>query len=161
MFVIKQCESEQDFASARELAAELTAWDISETQKLGLSGDEVLQFYYPQDAGVEMTLLATAGSAPAACIGYRQISPRTCEVKGLYVRPMFRGSGLGAMMISSLTEKAAAGGYSGICLETTCFMQSAIRLYDEAGFVRCEPYYIIPEVFRDISIFMRKEIVAL
>lgn len=158
MFVIRQCDSEEDYAIARELAAELTAWDISETQKLGIAADEVLQFYYPPGAASEMTLVATDGSTPAACIGYREINPRICELKRLYVRPAFRGSGLGARMISSLTERATAQGYSGICLETTRFMQAAIRLYEEAGFVRCEPYYTTPEVFRDISVFMRKQI---
>ena len=161
MFTIKQCESGEDFASAAELAAELAAWDIAETQKLGISADEVAQFYYPEGSELPaMTLLASAGSTPAACIGYREMSPGMCEVKRLYVRPTFRGTGLGAMMIASLAEKAAAAGYSRMCLETTRFMKGALRLYEEAGFVPCEAYYAIPQVFRDTSIFMKKEIVA-
>ena len=161
MLTIKQCESAEDFASAAELAAELAAWDIDETQKLGISADEVAQFYYPVGSELPgMTLLALAGSTPAACIGYREMSPGICELKRLFVRPMFRGTGLGAMMISSLAEKAAAAGYSRICLETTRFMKGATRLYEQAGFVPCEPYYAIPEVFRNISVFMKKEIGA-
>lgn len=161
MFTIKQCESDEDFANAAELAAELAAWDIAETQKLGISADEVAQFYYPEGSELPaMTLLASAGSTSAACIGYREMSPGMCEVKRLYVRPAFRGTGLGAMMISSLVEKAAAGGYSQVCLETTCFMKGAMRLYEDAGFVPCEAYYAIPDTFRNVSVFMRKEIVA-
>ena len=161
MFTIKQCESNADCASAAELAAELATWDIAETQKLGISADEVAQFYYPTGSGLpEVTLLASAGSTPAACIGYREMSPGICELKRLYVRPTFRGAGLGAMMILSLAEKAAAAGYSRMCLETARFMKGAMRLYEDAGFVPCEAYYAIPETFRDISVFMRKEIGA-
>jgi hypothetical protein len=32
MFIIRQCDTEDDYASARELAAELAAWDIAQTQ---------------------------------------------------------------------------------------------------------------------------------
>lgn len=159
MFSIRQCKSDDDFASAAELAAELAAWDIAETQKLGISAEEVAEFYYPVEREFpEVTLLASAGSTPAACIGYREMSSRICEIKRLYVRPAFRGTGLGAKMIASVAEKAAAAGYSRMCLETTRFMKGALRLYKEAGFVRCEAYYSIPERFRDISIFMKKEI---
>jgi GNAT superfamily N-acetyltransferase len=158
MFIIKQCETDEDFASAAELAAELAAWDIAETEKLGISAGEVAQFYYPPGAASVMTLIASADGGPAGCIGYREMSPQTCELKRLYVRPAFRGTGLGAMMISSLAEKAAAAGYSNMCLETTRFMQGAMRLYEEAGFVPCEAYYAIPETFRDISIFMKKDL---
>lgn len=160
MFTIKQCDSDEDHASAAQLAAELAAWDIAETQKLGVSADEVAQFYYPAGAASMMTLLASAGSVPAGCIAYREMTPRKCELKRLYVRPSFRGTGLGEMMISSLAAKAAARGYSRMYLETTRFMKEAIHLYEKAGFVPCEAYYEIPEAFRNISIFMSKEMGA-
>jgi len=158
MFTIKQCESDEDFANAGQLAAELADWDIAETQKLGISTGEVAKFYYPEGPALQLMLLATAGSTPAACIGYRELSPRICELKRFYVRPTFRGRGLGALIVSSLAEEAAASGYSQMCLETTCFMKGATRLYEQAGFVQCEPYYAIPDIFRDISIFMKKDI---
>jgi GNAT superfamily N-acetyltransferase len=107
-----------------------------------------------------MTLLAWADATPAACIAYRELSPHLCELKRLYVRPAFRGTGLGTLMIASLTERAGMAGYSRICLETTRFMDGALRLYEEAGFVPCKAYYEIPETFRDISIFMKKYIDA-
>ena len=143
MFIIRQCESDEDRASAAELAAELAAWDIAETQKLGIGADEVAQFYYPAkgelpgsaSAAPGMMLLALAGSAPAGCIGYRELGPDTCELKRLYVRPAFRGTGLGTMMVSALVERAALAGYSRLCLETARFMTGAMRLYAEAGFV--------------------------
>ena len=77
-------------------------------------------------------------------------------MKRLYVGPAFREMGLGAMMIASLAEKARASGYARICLETTHFMQGAMRLYREAAFVPCDAYYTIPIIFRDLSVFMRK-----
>lgn len=158
MFTIRPCESDEDFASAAGLAAELAAWDMAETQRLGICADDVASFYYPADATLRLTLLASAGSTPAACISDRELSPGICELKRLYVRPMFRGRCLGALMIAALVEQAVASRYSRICLETTRFMKAATRLYEDAGFVRCEPYYAVPAEFRDLSIFMQKDI---
>jgi GNAT superfamily N-acetyltransferase len=168
MFIIRQCDTEDDYASARELAAELAAWDIAQTQKLGITADEVAQFYYPTDGELPSSadaapgamLLARAASIPAACVGYRELDSHSCELKRLYVRPAFRGAGLGKMMISSLVERATRAGYSRMFLETTHFMNGAIRLYEEAGFVPCDAYYAIPDTFRDISIFMKKDLGA-
>lgn len=166
MFVIRQCETEADYAIAVELAVELSVWDGAETQKLGISADEVSQFYYPTeldlagspDAAPGVTLLASERSLSAACIGYREVRPHVCELKRLYVRPAFRGTGLGRTMVSSIVEKATLAGYSRMCLETTHFMKGAISLYDEAGFRPCEPYYEIPEIFHRLSIFMTKDL---
>jgi GNAT superfamily N-acetyltransferase len=166
MFTIRQCETDKDYASVAELSAELAAWDIAETQKLGISADQMIQFYYPVSADepepapkrMAMTLLASAGSVPAGCIAYREIGPKVCEMKRLYVRPAFRGTGLGKAMVSSLVERAAVAGYLRICLETTRFMKSAMQLYDEAGFVSCEAYRPIPAMFRGISVFMVKDL---
>jgi GNAT superfamily N-acetyltransferase len=168
MFIIRPCETDADSASAAQLAAELAAWDIAETQKLGIAADEVNQFYYPVETEAlgsaivaqGMTLLGFGDSAPAACIGYRELSPQICEMKRLFVRPAFRGTGLGKMMVSALVEHAAMAGYSRICLETAQFMKGAMRLYEGAGFEPCEPYYAIPETFRTISVFMKRDLGA-
>jgi len=168
MLVIRHCQDSSDYSSAAQLAAELAEWDMAETQKLGISSDEMNRFYYPDSlelpgtssAVLGVMLLALSDSMPAACIGYRQLRPQECEMKRLYVRPSFRGTGLGKTMIASLVKFAATAGYSRMWLETARFMRSAMALYEQAGFVTCAPYYEVPDVFREVSVFMRKDIAA-
>lgn len=168
MFIIRPCQTYEDYAYAAELAAELAAWDSAETQKLGLRAEDVLNFYYPVEGELHArsaatsgtTLLALAEGTPAACISFRELGPGSCELKRLYVRPAFRGTGLGRRMIGSLIQTSTIAGYSHVCLETVQFMRDAIRLYEQAGFVPCEPYYPIPEMFRAITVFMQKELVV-
>ena len=164
MFVVRQCEARADYAMAAELAEELARWDSAETEKLGISGEDVTQFYYTPECDREapavgaVTLLASDRSVSAACSSYRELRPHECELKRLYVRPAYRETGLGRLMVASIVEKATLAGYPSMCLETTHFMRGAIRLYEEAGFATCEPYYEIPDIFRGLSIFMRKNL---
>ena len=72
----------------------------------------------------------------------------------LYVGPEFRGMQIGQQMAARLIEAARAAGYRVMRLETTTFMKSAVALYGALGFVKCEPYYEIPESFRAVTLFM-------
>lgn len=89
-------------------------------------------------------LLAVDGSEAAGCIGIRELEPGTCEMKRLYIRPAWRGHGLGRRLVEAALEQARAMGYSAMCLDTLPEMQSAIRLYQSFGFQRTEPYYANP-----------------
>ena len=40
-------------------------------------------------------------------------------------------------------------------LETTTFMDKAIAMYSSLGFKTCPAYYVIPESFRAITVFMQ------
>jgi GNAT superfamily N-acetyltransferase len=59
---------------------------------------------------------------------------RVAEVKRMYVRTSFRGSGVGRGLLSRVIEDAQALGYERVRLETLEFMQEAHRLYETAGF---------------------------
>ena len=166
MLTIKQCKTEQDFAVAAELMAELSAWDSAETAKLGFTVESVLDFYYSDTSGLpdpnansgELSLLGYAGSEAGGCIGYRTLEPAICELKRLYVRPTFRRTGLGQALVASLILHAKAAGYKRMRLETVSFMTGAIRMYESNGFVRRPPYYDIPECFLPITVFMEMNI---
>jgi GNAT superfamily N-acetyltransferase len=166
MIIIRPCEADEDFAMAAELVAELASWDSAETAKLGFSAQDVLDFYYaagtsspgPVSPRAGLTLLGYTGAAVGGCIAYREIGPAICELKRLYVRACFRGTGLGRALVSSLLARARAAGYDHMRLETVSFMGAAIRMYETMGFVRCAPYYTIPDVFLPITIFMEKRL---
>ena len=62
------------------------------------------------------------------------------EIKRMYVRPAFRGRGLGRRMLDHLAEHVRGHGLSRLRLETGIHQQEAIRLYEGYGFRRIPPF---------------------
>lgn len=166
MSIVRLCASEQDYAAADDLRSKLAAWDATETHKMGIDGQSVLDFYYGAAAKLPQTatdasyvsLLGFVGGEVGGCVSYRAMQPGICEMKHLYVRPAVRGSGLGRALVSSLISHAREAGFGQMRLETVTFMGSAIRMYERVGFVRRPPYYEIPEIFLPITVFMEKDL---
>jgi putative acetyltransferase len=61
-------------------------------------------------------------------------------MKRLYVKPDFRGLGLGRLLTETVLTAAVERGYRRICLDTLPSMISAIELYRRLGFVEVESY---------------------
>ena len=97
---------------------------------------------YARPGGV--VLIARDGAQAAGAIAYRMVEPGVCEMKRLYVRPAFRGTGLGRELANELIEDARARGYRTMLLDTLASMSSARALYRDLGFVPVAPYYDNP-----------------
>ena len=97
---------------------------------------------YARPTGV--VLIARDGAEAAGAVAYRMVEPGVCEMKRLYVRPAFRGSGLGRELANELIEDARAQGYRTMLLDTLASMSSARALYRDLGFVAVAPYYDNP-----------------
>lgn len=93
-------------------------------------------------------LLALVDGAPAGCGAFRALPHsdhlNACEMKRLFVRPPYRGMGLGRMMVEHLMGGARLAGYSTMLLDTLSDMETARTLYQELGFTEVAPYYLNP-----------------
>ena len=80
--------------------------------------------------------LATVDDQSAGCIAMRRVDRDHAEAKRLYVRPAFRGIGLGRALMEWVMAEARAAGYREIVGDTMPVMRDALALYERMGFER-------------------------
>jgi ribosomal protein S18 acetylase RimI-like enzyme len=83
---------------------------------------------------------------PAGCGGVKLVGSDYGEVKRMYVRPQFRGLGLGRLMLEHLADYTRQTGIEILRLETGIHQVEAIHLYERYGFHRIPPF---PPYFED------------
>src|SRR5579859_3929151 len=109
-FDFKTAESPHHIAQVRELFLEYAnslgfslCFQSFDQELASLPGD------YASPAG--RLILATGNRHPAGCVALHQLEPDICEMKRLYVRPQFRGKGLGRELAEKIIAAARQIGY--------------------------------------------------
>jgi len=135
-----QAESTQQIATVRELFLEYA-------QSLGFSlcfqGFDrelaALPGEYAPPTG--RLLLAMQDGTPAGCVALHKLDAAHCEMKRLYVRPQFRGRGLGVHLAKRIIADARHIGYKYLRLDTVGpVRRTAVAMYRQFGFHEIAPY---------------------
>jgi GNAT superfamily N-acetyltransferase len=103
-------------------------------------GEEVAELpgkYAPPGGRLAMALV---DGEPAACAALRQLDAKRVEAKRLYVRPGFRGCGLGRALMDWAIAEARRMGYREMVGDTMPVMTRALEMYRRMGFEQTGPY---------------------
>jgi ribosomal protein S18 acetylase RimI-like enzyme len=90
-------------------------------------------------------LLAFVERQLAGCVALRRFAAEIGEMKRLYVRPEFRGTGLGRELARQLIAEAKDAGYKLLRLDSLPRMERAIAMYRGLGFYEIPRYSDNPD----------------
>jgi GNAT superfamily N-acetyltransferase len=130
--------------------------DISHRQFASIIVDEFAFFTPPE--GISYLLYIDDEVAGMGAL--RSMNKDIGEIKRMYIRPIYRGKGLGKKILKQLLKKGKEFGFSRIYLNTGPFMKSARQMYHSFGFIEREEYNgsEILEEMKPFWLFMEKEI---
>lgn len=134
----------EQIAQARELFLEYAqslgfslCFQNFDQELAGLPGD-----YAPPGGRL---LLAEFDNQLAGCVALHKFDGDICEMKRLYLRPKFRGKGLGRILAEAIIAEARQIGYLRMRLDTVGpVMKDAVAMYRKLGFREIAPYRANP-----------------
>ncbi|MGA2414244.1 MAG: GNAT family N-acetyltransferase [Candidatus Sulfotelmatobacter sp.] len=141
---LTQAESPKQVAQARELFLEYAqslgfslCFQNFDQELASLPGD-----YAPPEGRL---MLGEYDGELAACGALHKLDSEICEMKRLYLRPNFRGKGLGRALAERIVAEARQMGYRRMRLDTVePLMKDAVVMYRRLGFKEIEPYRANP-----------------
>jgi ribosomal protein S18 acetylase RimI-like enzyme len=140
LLAFSQVQTPAQIEQARELFLEYArslgfslCFQNFDKELAGLPGD-----YTPPDGRL---FLAEHDGQLAGCAALHRLDATSGEMKRLYVRPNFRGLGLGRKLAERVLAEAVSIGFLRVRLDTIVGkMDDAIALYRRLGFREIEPY---------------------
>lgn len=140
---LKTAETPKDFADAQKLILEYAAslgFDLA-FQNFDQEMADLPNVYNKNDGGLYLGYL---NHFPAGVVGLRRFSETEAELKRMYVSGDAKRKGIGRMLLRKCIETARQLGYKTIKLDTASYMDAAIKLYTDHGFVETGAYRFNP-----------------
>jgi putative acetyltransferase len=153
--IIRQVNKPADIEEIRQLFREYADWLQVDLCFQGFAQEiSHLPGDYSPPSG--RLLLACEGNLIGGCVCLRKLDGAVCEMKRLFVRPEFRGRGMGRALTEAVIAEAKQIGYERMRLDTLPQqMNDAIALYRSLGFEPIEAYYNNPvrgAVFMELAL---------
>lgn len=140
---IRLAQHPQDYLDAKQLIMEYVAWlgfDLA-FQNFDKEMADLPAMYNKHDGGF---FLAYLDGIPVGIAGVRRFSAADAEVKRMFVRDEAKGMGIGKLLLRKCIETSKDLNYNSIKLDTADFMNAAIKLYSDHGFVEIPAYRFNP-----------------
>ena len=162
-----QAETSKDLNHVHQLFTEYMHWvHLKLNEDYGIDFDVQakvaqdmtdLDMFLPPDGRL---VLVSLGSDVVGLGCLRKIDDELGEIKRMYVRPQFRGSGFGRKLLEHLFGQATMIGFLRLRLDGTKFMDVAHSLYNSCGFKEIDPYpeSEIPEEVQEHWVLMEKDL---
>jgi len=143
MVTIVRAESSDQITAVRSLFSEYVDWlGIDLSYQDFPEEFAALPWRYAPPRGD--LLLALEDGEPAGCVALRPVDAESCEFKRFFVRPRFRGRGLGLALGWAIVGRAREIGYRVMRLDTLPSMGAAVAVYRALGFRPVDPWHHTP-----------------
>jgi putative acetyltransferase len=130
---------------------------LLDTELTSLYGE--LQKWHDQFNIIESNktvVVAYNGDLPVGCGCFKVFDDVSAEIKRMYVKPEYRGTGIAEKILLELEKWASELGNNFIVLETAIKQPAAIRFYTRLNYKKIENYG--PYIGIESSICMRKKL---
>jgi len=134
VIAIRYAETASDVDAAAALFREYETWHTDKQCFVGFERElAALPFPYVAPDGA-LFVAATEETDAAGCVALARVRPGVGEMRRLYVRPAFRGRGIGGRLVEAVVAAAESLGCGVLRLQTLPSMEDALRLYRHMGF---------------------------
>src|SRR5262245_19934700 len=122
VLAISQVSTSAQIAAVQELMREYTTWvftlaeDSAKAPTFEGLEEELASLARIYSPPARRLFLAVQDEEPAGCVALKGHDARTSELKRLYVRPAFRGLGIGWHLAEAVVAAARQSGYKRIVL---------------------------------------------
>lgn len=141
---IRDAAGADDMAVIATLFREYQAWLGVDLCFQGFAHElATLPGRYAPPAG-RLLLAEEVGGAVAGCVALWALEDGVCEMKRLWVRESWRGTGLGRRLAEAVMAAGRHAGYHVMRLDSLGHLTAALALYRSLGFTETAPYYANP-----------------
>ena len=141
--IYKRIETEDEIIGAKKLIVEYIQW-LNQDLSFQNIDDELDNFPKKYEEPEGAFIIAKDNNCVVGCVGIRNIGNNICEMKRLFVNDIYKGKGIGKILVDKIIEEAIMKKYKIMRLDTLNTMEAALNIYYKNGFYEIEPYYNNP-----------------